>query len=254
MHESNWYFNKFSPLLLLKKYNDSKWESQIDQNAGFSPFSNWIANSIFISIFKSITLDRLCRLWIKVLIFVCSSVLSIASKRALTLPPCQTPCKGSQDSLGFWISRRVFRISGSWFQSLSVKLGFWIPILSRIPDSLRCIPDSIAQDSGFYKQKFHGFRNTDSITWSDPSFDKYFSNKEPCWRISIHVGAQSHGDWTPITGGTCPYRLLLVEIKDHPEKNKIIIGHHASLPPGLRHWSSSCVSSIVVCVFHILER
>ena len=26
--ESNWYFNKFSPLLLLKKYNDSKLESQ----------------------------------------------------------------------------------------------------------------------------------------------------------------------------------------------------------------------------------
>ena len=26
--ESNWYFNKFSPLLLLKKYRDSKWESQ----------------------------------------------------------------------------------------------------------------------------------------------------------------------------------------------------------------------------------
>ena len=27
-NESNWYFNKFSPLLLLKKYRDSKWESQ----------------------------------------------------------------------------------------------------------------------------------------------------------------------------------------------------------------------------------
>ena len=26
--ESNWYFNKFSPLLLLNKYRDSKWESQ----------------------------------------------------------------------------------------------------------------------------------------------------------------------------------------------------------------------------------
>ena len=28
--ESNWYYNKFSPLLLLKKYRDSKWESQFD--------------------------------------------------------------------------------------------------------------------------------------------------------------------------------------------------------------------------------
>ena len=26
--ESNWYFNKFSPVLLLNKYRDSKWESQ----------------------------------------------------------------------------------------------------------------------------------------------------------------------------------------------------------------------------------
>ena len=26
--ESNWYFNKFSPLLLLRMYRDSKWESQ----------------------------------------------------------------------------------------------------------------------------------------------------------------------------------------------------------------------------------
>ena len=86
--------------------------------------------------------------------FVGSSVLSIASKRALTLPPCQAPCKGSQDSLGFWITCRGFRIRGTWFQSLSVELGFWIPILSRIPDSLRCIPDS--------------------LTWSDLSFDKYW--------------------------------------------------------------------------------
>ena len=30
----------------------------------------------------------------------------------------------------------------SGFQTLSVELGFWIPILSGIPDSLSCIPDS----------------------------------------------------------------------------------------------------------------
>ena len=28
--ESNWYFNKFSPRLLLINYRDSKWESQFD--------------------------------------------------------------------------------------------------------------------------------------------------------------------------------------------------------------------------------
>ena len=26
--ESNWYFNKLSPLLLLKTYRDNKWESE----------------------------------------------------------------------------------------------------------------------------------------------------------------------------------------------------------------------------------
>ena len=33
-------------------------------------------------------------------------------------------------------------------RSLSVGLGFWIPIVTGIPDSLSCIPDPKAQDSG----------------------------------------------------------------------------------------------------------
>ena len=50
----------------------------------------------------------------------------------------------------------------SGFQALDsdlflVELGFWIPILSRIPDSLSCIPESRVQDSGFHKQNFPGF-------------------------------------------------------------------------------------------------
>ena len=45
------------------------------------------------------------------------------------------PCKGIQDSLGFCIPRRGFRIPGTGFQSLSAELGFWIPIVSMIPDS-----------------------------------------------------------------------------------------------------------------------
>ena len=52
---------------------------------------------------------------------------------------------------------------------------FWIPsrgILTFvdetwIPDSSRCILDSKAQASGFHKQKCHGFRNLDSLTWSE---------------------------------------------------------------------------------------
>ena len=39
-------------------------------------------------------------------------------------------------------------------QCLSVELGFWIPIVRGIPDSLRCIPDSKAQDSDFTGKNF----------------------------------------------------------------------------------------------------
>ena len=78
------------------------------------------------------------------------------------------PCKGIEDSLGFWIPRRGFPISGTWFQSLSVELGFWIPILSRIPDSLSCILDSKAQDSRRKpKANISRFRNLDSLTWGE---------------------------------------------------------------------------------------
>ena len=45
------------------------------------------------------------------------------------------PCKGIQDSLGFWIPSRWFRIPGSGFQTVSVEFGLWIPIVSRIPHS-----------------------------------------------------------------------------------------------------------------------
>ena len=45
-----------------------------------------------------------------------------------------------------------FQVLDSSF--LSVELEFWIPIVSGIPDSLSCIPDSKAQGSRFHQQKF----------------------------------------------------------------------------------------------------
>ena len=52
----------------------------------------------------------------------------------------------------------------SGFQYLSVELGFWIPIVSGIPDSLSCSPDSISKifpDSGIriplQGEKWYGF-------------------------------------------------------------------------------------------------
>ena len=64
------------------------------------------------------------------------------------------PSVGIQDSLGFWNPRCGFQIPGTGFQSLSVELGLCFPIISGIPDSLSCIPDSKPQESGFHKQNF----------------------------------------------------------------------------------------------------
>ena len=58
----------------------------------------------------------------------------------------KTVKKSIQNSLRFWIPRRGFWIPDTGFQSLSAELGFWIPIVSWIPDSLNCSPDSKAQD------------------------------------------------------------------------------------------------------------
>ena len=55
------------------------------------------------------------------------------------------PRKGIQDSLGLWIPHRGFRIPSTGLQT---------PIVSGIPDSMSCIPNSKAQASGFHKQKF----------------------------------------------------------------------------------------------------
>ena len=87
-------------------------------------------------------------------------------------------CKGIQDSLGFWIPRRGFRIPVTGFQSFSVELGFWIPIVRGIPDSLSCILDSKAQDFGFHKQNFPRFRIPQAkISWIPESEFPYMPRK-----------------------------------------------------------------------------
>lgn len=47
------------------------------------------------------------------------------------------------------------------------RTGPWIPVVSGIPDSLRQITDSNAQDFGFYEQKFPGIRNPDYLKWGE---------------------------------------------------------------------------------------
>ena len=66
------------------------------------------------------------------------------------------PCNGFQDSIGgFWI---LCRAVDSGFQSLSVELELWVPIVSVVLESLSCIPDSRALDSRFHKKNFSDSR------------------------------------------------------------------------------------------------
>ena len=58
---------------------------------------------------------------------------------------------------------------------LCQRLGFRIPIFSRILQSLSCIPDSNEQHSWFHKQRFLGFQNPHSLTWGDREF-KFINN------------------------------------------------------------------------------
>ena len=82
-------------------------------------------------------------------------------------PPPPTPPFHVRESKT--VPRHGFRIAGTGFHSLSVELGFWIPIASGIPDFfMSCIPDSTSKffsDFGrFHKPNFSGFQNPDSLT------------------------------------------------------------------------------------------
>ena len=57
-------------------------------------------------------------------------------------------CRGIQDSIGFWIPRRGFRIPGARFQILcqwNLDSGLRIPIVRGISNSLSSIPDLLQQ-------------------------------------------------------------------------------------------------------------
>ena len=57
--------------------------------------------------------------------FVVSSLLSV---KFINYDLCVTLCKEMQDSLGFWISRRGFRIPDNKFRIVT---GTWIPDFNR---------------------------------------------------------------------------------------------------------------------------
>ena len=60
------------------------------------------------------------------------------------------PCKRIHESWILYL-KPWFTNSMYWIPDFfSVELGLKIPIVSGMPDSLSCIPDSKAQDSGFH--------------------------------------------------------------------------------------------------------
>ena len=107
------------------------------------------------------------------------------------------PCKGIQDSLGFWVSRCGFRIQvlDPSFCQWNLDSGF--PLLSGIPDSLSRIPipkpripesiGKIFKDSRFHKQKFPGFQTPYSLIWGELCLlsQSFFSLKDPVGYSSI---------------------------------------------------------------------
>ena len=104
---------------------------------------------------------------------------------------CFILCKGIQDSLGFRIPHCGFRIP----DSLSVKLGSRIPIVTGTLDSLSRFLDFKVQSSGLHKQNFPGFRILEAkISWIQDSTSKNFldsgfrKEKFPgCWALAVET-------------------------------------------------------------------
>ena len=91
-------------------------------------------------------------LWYFLLMHVYISYENFLMKlRKIKVSPHVRESKTLLDS-GFHAVDSGFQLLDS--RSFSVELWFRIRIVSGIPDSYTCIPDSKAQDSGFHKQKF----------------------------------------------------------------------------------------------------
>ena len=108
----------------------------------------WVLNySIFIMLNTQYLKNYfLIASWYTTLIRVVTFSVSQSSRSISHVSPPVRESKAVLDS--------GFHDVDSWFQvlnsdSLSMELGFRIPIVSGFLDSLNCIPDSKAQDSGF---------------------------------------------------------------------------------------------------------
>ena len=78
-------------------------------------------------------------------------------------PPTHPPCKGIQDSLGFWIQRLGFRIQSTGFRILcqwNLDSGFQSSVGFRIPWAVFPIPKSRILDSTSKNFLDSGVRNS----------------------------------------------------------------------------------------------
>ena len=109
-------------------------------------------NSYFVNFFSALIKFTFCDLF-----FTLSRCRPLTSKQ-LNPASLIVQCKGIQRSPEFWIAHRGLWILATGFSYLSVELGFWIPIVCGISDSLSCIPVSKTHHLGFHIQKFLGIR------------------------------------------------------------------------------------------------
>ena len=104
-------------------------------------------------------------------------------------------------SPGFWIPRLGLRIPGIDSGSLTVGLRFTNPIVSGITDSLSCITDSKAKDSGFQKDKFRGIRNPDSLIWDnvfvigESDMVRHIENSAKTGNVTLKTGKGNKGNY-----------------------------------------------------------
>ena len=101
------------------------------------------------------------------------------------------PRKGIQDSLGFWIPHRGFRIPSTRLR---------ISIVSGIPDSMSCIPDSKAQVSGFHKQKLPLLTRCPKQNFLDPASKSLIHGaitvpQRALGKIGISSSVRNHSVW-----------------------------------------------------------
>ena len=116
--------------------------------------------------------------------------------------------------------------------------GFWIPIVSLIPESTSCLPDSKATDSGFRK-KFPGFRNLDSPTQGrnrpfPSSPGPLFQSEGRCSAFDMEIMFHSQANKTHFhKKGCAPSLILKVRVFGTRKWHTSFILHEMPLFPSL---------------------